>query len=95
MKYIDTFETFNTKIVKTGTPGSYDKLYGNYVKAVQNTKRFNQGFVVSKTIKSANGEQTMFYHKATGKILLEWAVLCDRNGVELTYTVYKQNLKGS
>ena len=59
-----------------------------FKKIVQNTKRFNRGFIKSKTIKRDNGVTVEFRRKATNELYRSISLLTDNNLVKLSYQDY-------
>jgi len=70
--------------------GQKTKLEKMYTTAVTNTKNFNKGLLTSKATKLGNGFKTEFFRKDTKQLLLEWYLICDRQGWELGTVTYKK-----
>jgi len=84
-----------SKIKKYGTLMSISlfedqtEIEKRFKDVVNNTKKFNRGYISSKTIKHANGETVEFSRKSDNKLYRSISLLADRYCLELTYQDYE------
>ena len=77
-----------SSVIDTGNYTDFDRLNKRYKSAVGNAKKFNRGIITTKTVKSANGHQTMFY--SNGVLVQEFYILSDCHGYAFGYVTYKE-----
>ena len=76
-------------LIAEETPGNLYKLEKKFKNVIGNTKRFNGNFLKYKLKIVANGKQ-FFAYTQKGELLLEWSLLSDKYGSELTAITYER-----